>query len=120
VAAVRDADRVIGLLEAEEIGPIRLIINRIKPDMVRRGDMLDTETVVELLAVELVGIVPDDEGVLAAANTGRPVALSSDGLAGQAFQNIALRLLGETVPFAPLSQPSFFERLRRFMRPEEV
>ena len=120
VAAVRDADRVIGLLEAEEIGPIRLIINRIKPDMVRRGDMLDTDTVVELLAVELVGIVPDDEGVLAASNRGRPVALSPDGLAGQAFHNIALRLLGETVPFAPLSQPGFFERLRRFVRPEEV
>jgi septum site-determining protein MinD len=119
VAAVRDADRVIGLLEAEEKGPIQLIINRVKPDLVRRGDMLDTETVVELLAIELIGVVPDDEEVLSAANTGRPVALSADGTSGRAFHDIARRMMGESVPFAPLFKPGLFERLRRLVRPGE-
>lgn len=119
VAAVRDADRVIGLLEAEEKGPFHLVINRVKPDMVRRGDMLDTDTVLELLAVSLVGVIPEDESILAAANRGRPVALSDNSLAGQAFHNIARRLRGEDVPFAPLSKPGFFDRLRRFVGVEE-
>ncbi len=112
ITAVRDADRVIGLLEAEEKGPIRLVINRLKPEMVRRGDMLTSEDVLELLAVELIGIVPEDEAVITAANTGRPIALSDDSLAGRAFHNIARRLLGEEVPFAPLREPGFLERLR--------
>ncbi len=118
VAAVRDADRVIGLIEAEEKGPARLIINRIKPDMVRRGDMMDTAAVVELLAVDLIGIVPEDEAVITAANTGRPVAFSDNNLAARAFHNIARRLMGEDVPFMPLKEPGFFERLVRFVRSE--
>ncbi|HIE39551.1 MAG TPA: septum site-determining protein MinD [Anaerolineales bacterium] len=118
VAAVRDADRVIGLIEAEEKGPARLIINRIKPEMVRRGDMMETAAVVELLAVELIGLIPEDEAVITAANTGRPVALSDNSLAGRAFHNIARRLLGEDVPFVPLREAGFFERLLRFVRTE--
>lgn len=113
VAAVRDADRVIGLLEAEGKGPARLIINRLKPDLVRRGDMLDTAAVIELLAIDLIGIIPEDEAVITAANTGRPVALSDNSLAGREFHNIARRLLGEDVPFAPLKEPGFLERLFR-------
>ncbi len=119
VAAVRDADRVIGLLEAEEKGPVYLVINRVRPEMVRRGDMLDTETVIELLAVDLIGIVPEDEVMLAAANRGRPVALSDNSLAGRAFHNIARRLRGEEVPFAPLGKPGLFERFLRLVRSEE-
>jgi len=118
VAAVRDADRVIGFVEAEEKGPARLILNRIKPEMVRRGDMLDTAAVIELLAVDLIGVVPEDEMVLAAANTGRPVVLSDHSPAGQAFRNIARRLRGEEVPFAPLREPGLIERLLRLVRPE--
>ena len=118
VAAVRDADRVIGLIEAEEKGPARLIINRIKPEMVRRGDMMDTAAVVELLAVDLIGIIPEDEAVVTAANTGYPVAFTDNSLAGRAFHNIARRLLGEDVPFMPLREPGFFERLLRFVRAE--
>jgi len=122
VAAVRDADRVIGLIEAEEKGPARLIINRIKPDMVRRGEMLDIADVIELLAVDLVGIVPDDTTMLIAANRGRPLAFSNDSsLAGQAFHNIARRLQGEDVPFLTLREPGLLERLLafrpRFVRP---
>ncbi|HEC34579.1 MAG TPA: septum site-determining protein MinD [Chloroflexi bacterium] len=118
VAAVRDADRVIGLIEADERGPARLIINRIKPEMVRRGDMMDTVAVIELLAVELIGIVPEDEAVITATNTGRPVVFSDSNLAGRAFHNIARRLLGEDVPFLPLREPGFFARLMRFVRTE--
>jgi len=118
VAAVRDADRVIGLVEAEEKGPAQLILNRIKPEMVQRGDMMDTAAVIELLAVDLIGIVPEDEAVITAANTGRPVAFSGNSLAGQAFHNIARRLLGEEVPFLPLREPGLLNRLLRLVRAE--
>jgi septum site-determining protein MinD len=119
VAAVRDADRIIGLIEAEEQGPGRLIINRIQPDMVRRGEMLDIADIVALLAVDLVGIVPEDQAILVAANRGRPIAFSSDSsLAGRAFHNIARRLLGEDVPFQTLRERGVLERFFRFVRSE--
>jgi septum site-determining protein MinD len=85
VSAVRDADRIIGLVEAEEKGPARLVINRIKPEMVRRGDMLAVDDVLELLAVELIGMVPDDENVLMGSNRGTPVALDGKSRAGRLF-----------------------------------
>jgi septum site-determining protein MinD len=117
VAAVRDADRVVGLIEAEEKGPARLIINRVRLDMVRRGEMLDIADVVELLAVDLIGIVPEDEAILVTANRGRPLAFSSDSsLAGRAFHNIARRLQGEDVPFLPLREPGVLERIFSFVR----
>src|SRR5512142_167918 len=98
VSAVRDADRIIGLIEAEEKGPARLIINRLNPALVKRGDMLTADDVLELLAVELSGSVPEDENVVISTNRGQPVALDGKGKAGQAFQDIAHRLLGEDVP----------------------
>ena len=118
VAAVRDADRVIGLVEAEEKAPPpQLIINRLRPDMVQRGEMLDIADVVELLSIDLVGVVPEDRAVLITANRGRPLAFSKDSsLAGQAFHNIARRLQGEDVPFQPLRRPGLFERILRFVR----
>ncbi len=117
VAAVRDADRVIGLVEAEEKGSPQLIINRLRPDMVQRGEMLDIADVVELLAIDLVGVVPEDQAVLITANRGRPLAFSKDSsLAGQAFHNIARRLQGEDVPFQPLRRPGLFERVLSFVR----
>ena len=119
VPAVRDADRVIGLIEAEEKGPARLIVNRIKPEMVQRGEMLDIADVIELLAIDLVGIVPEEEGILVAANRGQPIAFSSDNsLAGKAFHNIARRLQGEDVPFLTLREKNVLERIFRFMRSE--
>jgi septum site-determining protein MinD len=114
VAAVRDADRIIGLIEAEEKGPGRLILNRLKPDMVRRRDMLDTDDVLEVLAIELIGIVPEDETIIISTNRGVPVALDNHSLAGQAYRDIAGRLLGEEVPFGPLQlEESFLARLGR-------
>jgi septum site-determining protein MinD len=119
VPAARDADRVIGLIEAEEKGPARLVINRLKPKMVDRGEMLSIADVVELLAIELIGVVPEDQDVLIAANRGQPLAMSPDGSqAGHAFHSIARRMLGEDVPFQPLRQPGVFERFLRFVNLE--
>lgn len=117
VSAVRDADRIIGLIEAEEKGPARLVINRIKVDMVRRGEMLSTEDVLELLAVDLIGVVPDDERVVTSTNRGVPIVLDGKSQAGQAFRNIAQRLRGEQVPFLELEdQGGLFGRLSRLFR----
>jgi septum site-determining protein MinD len=117
VSAVRDADRIIGLIEAEEKGPARLIINRIKPEMVKRGDMLGTSDVIEILAIDLIGIVPEDAAIIISTNRGVPVALDDRGQAGLAFRNIAQRLLGEDVPFMTIKDTSgFLERFARFVR----
>jgi len=117
VSAVRDADRIIGLIEAEEKGPARLILNRLNMEMVRRGDMLSAEDVVELLAIQLIGIVPEDEGVTVSANRGQPVALDGKTRAGQAYKNIARRLNGENVPFMNLEEKEgIFQRLSRMIR----
>jgi len=111
ISAVRDADRVIGLLEAEGKGPAALVINRLNQAMVRRGEMLSVEDVVDLLAIELIGIVPEDENVIVSTNKGQPLALDGKSKAGQAFQNIARRLLGEKVPFLDFNTPNIFQRL---------
>lgn len=118
VSAVRDADRIIGLIEAEEKGPARLIINRIKPEMVRKGEMISTEDVLELLAVELIGVVPDDDQVVTSTNKGMPVVLDNKSKAGQAFRNVAKRLAGENVPFMEMeSSGGIFGRLSRIFKP---
>ncbi len=118
VSAVRDADRIIGLIEAEDKGPAQLIINRLKPDMVKRGDMLDTEDVIEVLAIELIGIVPEDEAIIVSTNKGVPAVLDDRSRAGLAFRNIAQRLLGQKVPFiVPKEERGFLERFVRFVRP---
>lgn len=117
VSAVRDADRIIGIVEAEEKGPVRLILNRVNLNLTRRGDMLNAEDVLELLAVELIGIVPEDENVIISTNKGQPVALDGKSRAGLAFQNIARRLMGENVPFLNLdSDDGFLKRLTRLFR----
>lgn len=117
VSAVRDADRIIGLIEAEEKGPPQLIINRIKPEMVKKGDMLSAQDVLELLAVELLGLIPEDEEVIISTNRGVPVALDGKSRAGQAFRNIASRLRGEKVPFLEMEeQGGFLSQLSRFWR----
>jgi len=105
VSAVRDADRIVGLVEAAELPPPRLIVNRIDPELVRRGDMLSVEDVLEILAIPLIGVVPADETIVTATNRGEPVALDPHSRAGQAFRDIAARLLGEEVPFQPLDTP---------------
>ncbi len=119
VSAVRDADRIIGIIEAEEKGPAQLIINRIKPEMVKRNEMLSVEDVLELLAIDLVGLVPEDERVINSTNTGVPIVIDGKNKAGVAFRDIAHRLLGEDIPFPNLEQETgLFARLSRWMRKE--
>lgn len=114
VSAVRDADRVIGILEAEEKGPAALILNRLNPALVKSNDMLSPEDVLDLLGIELIGIVPEDENVIIASNRGAPVAHDAKSRAGQAFRNIAKRLMGENVPFLDLDrQGSLWDRIQR-------
>jgi septum site-determining protein MinD len=118
VSAVRDADRIIGLVEAEEKGPAKLILNRMNFGMVKRGDMLAPEDILDLLAIELIGIVPEDEHVLISTNRGMPVALDPTSRAGIAFHNISRRLQGETVPFMDMDEKSsFFSKLGKLFGP---
>lgn len=119
ISAVRDADRIIGLLESMEKSDISLIINRIRPEMVRQGDMLDISDVVEILAVALIGIVPDDDAVVISTNKGEPLTLHSSSQAAKAFFNIARRLMGEKVPFEELefaNKGGFLGKIRKLLR----
>ena len=111
VSAVRDADRIIGLLEANEMKKTELIVNRLRIDMVNRGDMMSSDDVVEILAIPLIGIVPDDEKIVVSTNNGEPL-VGDESLAGQAYMNICRRICGEDVPFLDLSaKKGLFARL---------
>lgn len=114
VSAVRDADRIIGLIEAENKGPGQLILNRVKIDMIRKGEMLSATDVTDILAIRIIGIVPEDENVIPASNSGIPVTLNENSRAGVAFRNIARRLTGEKVPFMQLeNNNTFLQRITR-------
>jgi septum site-determining protein MinD len=114
VSAVRDADRVVGILEAEEKGSPSLIINRLNPALVKHNDMLSAEDVLDLLGIHLIGIVPEDESVIVGSNRGAPVVTEPKSRAGQAFRNIAKRLQGEKVPFMDLeAQSNLWKSIQR-------
>jgi len=116
ISAVRDADRIIGLLEAAEKGPGHLIINRLRPDMVKRGDMLDISDVVDVLAIDLIGVVPDDESIIISTNKGVPIVFENHNLASQAFINLAERVDGGDVPFLDLQpETTFLQKLSKFL-----
>ena len=104
VSAVRDADRIIGLLEAAEVREPMLVLNRIKVNMVKRGEMMALEDVTEILAIDVLGVVPDDEGIVISTNRGEPCVADENSFAGQAFRDIVRRMLGETVPLMDLDQ----------------
>lgn len=106
VSAVRDADRVVGILEAEEKGTPALIINRLNPALVKHNDMLSSDDVLDLLGIKLIGIVPEDETVIIGSNRGTPVAVEAKSRAGQAFRNIAKRMQGQNIPFMDLEPQS--------------
>lgn len=111
VSAIRDADRIIGLLESNKLSHMDLIINRIRMDMVRRGDMMSIDDVTEILSINLIGAIPDDEQVVIGTNQGEPV-IDMDSLAGHAYMNICRRITGEEVPFLELDkQQGFFKKL---------
>jgi septum site-determining protein MinD len=117
MSSVRDADRIVGLLEAQDLRNPKLIVNRIRPKMVKVQEMLAVEDVQEVLgsAVKLLGVVPDDEAIITSTNRGEPVSLVEGSQSGQAYRNIARRLRGEEVPFLDLSikDEGFFGRLKK-------
>lgn len=114
-AAVRDADRIIGLLEHDGIRSPKLIINRIRPNMMKKGDMLDIDEVCQVLAIDLLGIVPDDEHVIKAANAGEPTVMNPASKAAIAYRNIARRILGDTVPLLQLDEKAgLFVKMKKF------
>jgi septum site-determining protein MinD len=110
VSAIRDADRVVGKLN-DRGKPIRLIVNRLRPEMVRTGDMLSVEDVCEILSIELIGIVPDNEEIIDTTNRGEPVVLDETSRLRTIYDKIARRLEGELVPFTSFENQGFFGRL---------
>ncbi|OPX87920.1 MAG: Septum site-determining protein MinD [Pelotomaculum sp. PtaB.Bin104] len=116
VSAVRDADRIIGLLEAAELREPQLIINRIRPKMVKQGDMMSIEDIIDILAVDLLGIIPDDDMIVVTTNRGEAVVLDQNSRSGQAYRNIVRRILGEEVPLLNLEEDEgFFKRFKKFI-----
>jgi len=113
VAAVRDADRIIGLLEAHNIKSPKLIINRIRPQMVKKGDMMTIDDILDILAIDLLGVVPDDENIIISTNRGEPAVASDKSKAGQAYRNITNRILGEKVAIMDMEAPGFMDKLKR-------
>lgn len=116
VSSVRDADRIIGLLEQEEVEPPKLIVNRIRSHMMKNGDMLDVDEIVSILAIDLLGIVGDDDTVIKASNSGEPIALDPTSKASIAYRNMARRILGESVPLLSLDEDKggVFTKMKKF------
>jgi septum site-determining protein MinD len=111
VSAIRDADRVVGKLKAAQI-PLRLIVNRVRPEMVKTGDMMSVTDVAEILSAELLGVVPDDEEIIDTTNRGEPVVLDPANRLGAVYDKIARRLDGETVPITNFDTSGFFGKLK--------
>jgi len=99
ISAVRDADRIIGLLEASGLYQNYLLINRVRPDLIKKGDMMDINDVIDILSLSLIGVVPDNKDIVVSTNKGEPIASNDKSLAGKAFKNIAARIMGQNVPF---------------------
>lgn len=114
MSSVRDADRIIGLLEAkEEISNYKLVINRVRPGMIKTNDMMDVDDVLEILSIKLLGVIPEDQEIIVSTNKGEPIVNTEGSLAGQAYRNIARRVSGEDVPFMNLDVPSsWLEKLK--------
>ena len=113
ISAVRDADKIIGELGRADKENIKLIVNRIRPQMVEKGDMLDMGDIDEILSIGCIGQIPDDEKVVVATNRGEPAITMNDSVAGQAYKNIVARLCGENVPFLKPQKEGFFARLKK-------
>ena len=113
ISAVRDADKIIGELGRADKDNVKLIVNRIRPQMIEKGDMLDMGDIDEILSVTCIGQVPDDESVVVATNRGEPVITMNDSVAGKAYKNIVARICGEDVPFLKPQKEGFFARLKK-------
>jgi septum site-determining protein MinD len=117
ISAVRDADRIIGLLEANEVRNPRLLVNRVRVDMVRRGDMMNIDDIIDILAIDLIGVVPDDENVVVSTNRGEPAVTDPKSAAGKAYRNITQRLMGENIPIADITaEEGFIQKITKLFR----
>ena len=116
MSAIRDADRIIGLLEAkEEVEKYRLLVNRVRPNLIKTNDMMSVEDVVEILSCDLIGVIPEDTGVITSTNKGEPIVNDENSLAGKAYMNVAKRIQGEEVPFLDIDQPrTIMEKIKKF------
>lgn len=116
MSAVRDADRIIGLLEArEEIESYKLLINRVRPNLIKSNDMMSVEDVAEILSADLIGIIPEDTGIITSTNKGEPIVNDENSLAGRAYRNVAHRIMGEEVPYLNLEEEtSFMTKVKKF------
>lgn len=116
MSAVRDADRIIGLLEAkEEIESYRLLINRVRPSLIQSNDMMSVDDVVDILSCQLIGIIPEDTGVITSTNKGEPIVNDEKSLAGKAYMNVARRIMGEEVDFLNLDEPKgIVDKVKKF------
>ena len=119
VSAVRDADRIIGLLESNEVRNPRLLLNRVREDMVKKGDMMSTDDVLEILAIDLMGVVPDDQSIIVATNKGEPAVTDNKSLAGQAYRNIVRRIMGEEVPVMDLKNNGFIGKIKSLFKKKQ-
>lgn len=117
VSAVRDADRIIGMLESANFKNIQLVVNRLRPDMVKSGNMLSIEDLLEHLCIDLLGVVPEDKNVVISTNKGEPIILNERSIAATAFNNIARRLAGEEVAFLNfMESDSFWDKVKSLGR----
>lgn len=116
VSAVRDADRIIGLLDANGIKDPQLIINRLRPGMVKKGDMMNIDDIIDILAINLLGVVPDDENIIVSTNRGEPAVADEKSKAGQAYRNITERILGADVPLLDMDTPSFIDKIKNLFK----
>lgn len=115
ISAIRDADRIVGLLEASEIKNPELVVNRIRPTMIKKGEMMDVDDIVDLLSIDLIGVVPDDEYIITQTNKGEPVVTNHKAPSGKAYMEIARRILGENVDVTiPGKDEGFFTRIKSF------
>ena len=117
ISSVRDADRIVGLLESASIKNIRLILNRMRLDMIKRGDMMSVDDVIDILAIEILGLVPDDETIVTSTNRGEPAVADSNSRAGVAFQNITQRIINEDIPVLNITEETGFKAwMRKILR----
>ena len=114
ISAIRDADRIIGLLESAEIKNPELIVNRLRPNMVKRGEMMDVDDIVDLLSIDLIGVVPDDENIITSTNKGEPVVANKKSPSGKSYIEISRRILGENIEVSiPKQEPGFIDKIKK-------
>ncbi len=116
MSAIRDADRIIGLLESKEgVEKYRLLVNRVRPNLVKTNDMMGVEDVVDILSCDLIGVIPEDMNIITSTNKGEPVVNDEKSLAGNAYMNVARRIMGEEVPLLDIDEPSnWIEKIKKF------